>query len=934
MLGMLTLAFNIQPVNAWTGTVYVRADGSIEPSDAPITTYDNVTYTLTDNITSSGDGIVVERDNIIVDGAGYTLEGTEGKGIIMSERSNVTIKNTKIETFRYGVWIHSSSNNKISDCEISGGEYGVYLWDWNCDHNTIAGNKITKKGRGIYVASTSYNNTILGNEITNCQVGVWLESSNNTVSGNSITEPMGGYEYGIRLYASSRNMISGNNIENHQYGIGFYGFARNNTISENNITNNDNGVFFLGFSPSDNSFSHNNFIGNHQQVSRDDPHTINIWDDGYPSGGNYWSDYNGTDLFSGPYQNVTGSDGIGDTPYVIEDNQDNYPLISPWTPVTLTVLGPWAGTELDKFLPVLEAFETQTGINVEYNYTPSWELIDLLREEFEAGRTPGDVIFVPYIRVIQEIGLQRHAVDVTDLIEEADFRPGALDQVKTDNKLYGASYTGSMRSAIWYRKSFFEANGLTVPTTWDEFVSLLETIKVIPGIENPIVSGDVIGWPLSDVTEHFLITYGGPQLHRDLIVGSVAWNSSTVRSIFADRLVPLLTAGYFSEPIEWAAALDLWWGGDYGLYFMGSWITTMVDDPADLGVFSLPGTEGLVFCADYFFIPTYTEHPDEAKQLFQFLASAEAQEIQVAQGGHIATNIHVPLDSYPPVDRRVAEVMEGMEVLPDLDDTIGGEFQTTFWDQLKLLWVDPSKLNDVLAAIQAVAPRPPADTTPPEITILSPQNMTYTNTSIPLTFAVNETTSWIGYSLDEKANVTIKENTTLTGLSEGTHSIVVYANDTSGNMGASETVYFTISLPYGPQAEFTAIPETANVDELVKFDASASLPGWNGTHEMPIVEYRWNFGDGNQTTTSNPIIYHSFSSPRIYYVTLTVYAPGATPETDSTTHKVTVISMPVGGYSFPIQVQTKAEPITPYIALITMLTAIFVKVKRKTKRKR
>jgi len=58
----------------------------------------------------------------------------------------------------------------------------------------------------------------------------------------------------------------------------------------------------------------------------------NIWDNGYPSGGNYWSNYNGTDLYSGPCQNVTGSDGIGDTPYVIDaNNQDNYPLMKPYS---------------------------------------------------------------------------------------------------------------------------------------------------------------------------------------------------------------------------------------------------------------------------------------------------------------------------------------------------------------------------------------------------------------------------------------------------------------------------------------------------------------------------------------------------------------------------------------------------------------------------
>jgi hypothetical protein len=57
----------------------------------------------------------------------------------------------------------------------------------------------------------------------------------------------------------------------------------------------------------------------------------NSLDNRYPSGGNYWSDYNGTDLYGGPFQNVTGSDGKGDTPYSIDvNNVDHYPLMTPW----------------------------------------------------------------------------------------------------------------------------------------------------------------------------------------------------------------------------------------------------------------------------------------------------------------------------------------------------------------------------------------------------------------------------------------------------------------------------------------------------------------------------------------------------------------------------------------------------------------------------
>jgi len=83
---------------------------------------------------------------------------------------------------------------------------------------------------------------------------------------------------------------------------------------------------------SNNRFYHNNFVDNSQHVFSDGD-SSNIWDDGYPIGGNYWDDYTGTDMYSGPYQNETGSDGIGDTPYVIDqNNKDKYPLIRPWIP--------------------------------------------------------------------------------------------------------------------------------------------------------------------------------------------------------------------------------------------------------------------------------------------------------------------------------------------------------------------------------------------------------------------------------------------------------------------------------------------------------------------------------------------------------------------------------------------------------------------------
>jgi parallel beta-helix repeat protein len=84
------------------------------------------------------------------------------------------------------------------------------------------------------------------------------------------------------------------------------------------------------------------------------------------------------------------------------------------------------------------------------------------------------------------------------------------------------------------------------------------------------------------------------------------------------------------------------------------------------------------------------------------------------------------------------------------------------------------------------------DTTPPCLSILSPQNKTYNVNDVPLTFTVSEPTSWIGYSLDTQINLTIAENTTLFRLSQGSHNLIAIAEDTAGNIGVSEVIYFTI----------------------------------------------------------------------------------------------------------------------------------------------
>jgi len=253
LASMLTLTFNTQPVKA-SGTIYIRADGRVDPPTAPISTVDYVKYTLTGNIYNS---IEVQRNNIVVNGAGYTVRGIgSGAGIALHQITNVTIRNVVVKAFYTGIWLDGSSNNSIS--------------------------------------------------------------------GNNITSNLDG----VALGYSSNNSISGNNIASNREGI-WVGYSSNqNSIYRNNITANNYDGLHLE-SSSNNIIYHNNFIDNTAQVHSYT--STNVWDNGYPSGGNYWSDYSGVDIKSGPCQDQPGSDRIGDTHYVISvDNVDHYPLMNPY----------------------------------------------------------------------------------------------------------------------------------------------------------------------------------------------------------------------------------------------------------------------------------------------------------------------------------------------------------------------------------------------------------------------------------------------------------------------------------------------------------------------------------------------------------------------------------------------------------------------------
>jgi parallel beta-helix repeat protein len=350
ILSMLTFAFNIQPVISEPATIVVPYDyptiqeaiNAANPGDTIYVCsgiyHENVVInkTLTlmgesrSNTIINGSGlnytgalVVIVVDN--VDMSEFTVTNASHQGIEVEERQYCEVHdNIVCFTGERGIAFRSADNNKAYNNVVHNSSAYGGIEAIHGNNNTIYSNIAYFNAWGIATNHGSYNHIYNNKVHSNREAGIHIDwpSTDNIIYNNDVSSNTND---GIRVInQANRTEIFGNTISENDCGI-FLEDSYASNISGNYIMNNAGGVTLV--SSENNTFYHNNFIGNGWQVYIQ-PSRFNIWDYGYPSGGNYWSDYTGLDLYSGRYQNETGSDGIGDVPYTIDaNNTDKYPLM-------------------------------------------------------------------------------------------------------------------------------------------------------------------------------------------------------------------------------------------------------------------------------------------------------------------------------------------------------------------------------------------------------------------------------------------------------------------------------------------------------------------------------------------------------------------------------------------------------------------------------
>ncbi len=320
---------------------------------------------------STADGIRITNTNahfVVQDVAAHSGAPLDD-GIVLYNTTNGIVQRSVVTGNRFGIFLVDTIDTVIAANRVTDGSRGIVTagaWDLEVRDNVLS----SMEGSCIDIGGAR-NITVAGNSGRGCRDGVDVSATSVAVHGNAFANSLFG---GVSVYMSSTVSVTNNTLTGNLYGVWlvYNSTSSDIAVAGNDIVNNTYGANFEWHSTTgpvafrdnlvaDNRYGaylngttdvhvvHNRFVNNTVQAF-DALGAENVWDDGCPGGGNYWSDYTGqdaTDCTSG----LPGTDGLGDTAYVIDaDSRDNYPLMEPGTPPTNTapsaaVLSPAGGED-------------------------------------------------------------------------------------------------------------------------------------------------------------------------------------------------------------------------------------------------------------------------------------------------------------------------------------------------------------------------------------------------------------------------------------------------------------------------------------------------------------------------------------------------------------------------------------------------------------
>jgi alpha-glucoside transport system substrate-binding protein len=380
---------------------------------------------------------------------------------------------------------------------------------------------------------------------------------------------------------------------------------------------------------------------------------------------------------------------------------------------TLQVSATWSGAEQENFEAVLGVFEEQTGATVEYSSFGD-NGATTLNTQVEGGNPP-DVAVVGQPALLQQLATDGALVPLGDeaAANVADnYAQDWIDLGTVDGELYGVWFKAANKSTMWYNADIYDEAGAAVPEDWDDFLAQLQLVSDA-GYYGISIGADV-GWPLTDWFENVYLRTAGGDMYDQLTNHEIPWTDPSVTEAL-DVLAtlwgtPLVQPGADQRTFPETIPAVFGANPEAGTVYEGDFVAGNIADDGNSVVgenalfYDFPSVNGsdpaVVGGGDV----AVAFNDDEATQaLMAFLATPEAAEAWVPNGGLTSPNQNVDTSLYPDdTARQIAEALVNAETFRfDMSDltpsAFGGTVGQGFWQIMIEFLQNPS---DVAGAQQ------------------------------------------------------------------------------------------------------------------------------------------------------------------------------------------------------------------------------------------
>ncbi|HLX58127.1 MAG TPA: ABC transporter substrate-binding protein [Ktedonobacteraceae bacterium] len=400
------------------------------------------------------------------------------------------------------------------------------------------------------------------------------------------------------------------------------------------------------------------------------------------------------------------------------------PSSTPATVTSIDVLHEWSGNELTAFTTITNNFTKKTGIKV--NGEATRDLLTVLSTRVR-GNNPPDAAGMPNISLFQQLATQGKLLQLDSIlgsVYQQDYAPVWQQFASVNGHYYAVLPKASTKGTIWYNPKQFQANGYTIPTTWDDLIALSN--KIAGQGKYPwsmgVLSAGSSGWPGADWIDQIYINLNGPDMYDKWYKHQIPWTDPSIKNAWQmyGQIVngphyikgapqSILATAFQNAsylPYDTPPQAYMYYLGDFTSGFISAQFPSITAG-TDYNFFPFPTINPQYAGADTGGADIFAAFKDNngTRQFMQYMASAEAQTVWVQTQVGTSVNKAVSLSAYPnDVERKAAQQLTSASSFRfGADDLMPSAMENAYWAGVLNYIQHPSQLDSILSSLESTA---------------------------------------------------------------------------------------------------------------------------------------------------------------------------------------------------------------------------------------